>query len=127
MWTWFIFGSFIGIVIWILSCVFVTYLAYITNRRWVLFLILCILLSPYVTLLILLIMLAAGTGEIEYRKKTEVSAYDNKKEEDFVPLHLKVLQKNQGKKSYFQIFLHFQKDFIEKEKRIKCLLYLFFD
>ncbi|MEE0879187.1 MAG: hypothetical protein UH788_07900 [Treponemataceae bacterium] len=53
------------------------------------FLILCILLSPYVTLLILLIILAAGTGEIEYRKKTEVSAYDNKKEEDFVPLHLK--------------------------------------
>ena len=89
MWIWFIFSSFIGIVIWILSCVFVTYLAYITNRRWGLFLILCILLSPYVTLLILLIMLAAGTGEIEYRKKTEVSAYDNKKEEDFVPLHLK--------------------------------------
>ena len=89
MWTWSIFDSFLDIVIWILACAIVTYLAYITNRRWGLFLILCILLSPYVTLLILLIMLAAGTGEIEYRKKTEVSAYDNKKEDNFVPLHLK--------------------------------------
>ena len=89
MWIWFIFASFIDIVIWILSCVFVTYLAYVTNRRWNVFLILCILLSPYVTLLILLIMLAAGTGEIEYRNRKEVSAYDNKKEDDFVPLHLR--------------------------------------
>ena len=44
-----------GVLLWILVTVGVTYLAYITNRRWGLFLILCILLSPYVTLLILLI------------------------------------------------------------------------
>lgn len=89
MWTWIIFDAFLDIVVWILACAIVTYWAYVTNRRWSVFLCLCFLLSPYLTLIILLIILATGTGEIEYRNRKEVSAYDNKKEDDFVPLHLR--------------------------------------
>ena len=89
MWTWIIFHKFLDIVVWILAWTIVTYWAYVTNRRWGVFSCLCFLLSPYLALIILLIILATGTGEIEYRNSKEVSAYDNKKEEDFVPLHLK--------------------------------------
>lgn len=89
MWTWIIFHKFLDIVVWILAWAIVTYWAYVTNRRWGVFSCLCFLLSPYLALIILLIILATGTGEIEYRNSKEVSAYDNKKEEDFVPLHLK--------------------------------------